>query len=68
MALTGPQNFKEAAKLLDDAKFEKNPAAKTELLARAQVHATLALVAATVYSGSMPAKDVQWWGQNGVKT
>lgn len=68
MALTGPQNFREAAKLVDKAHHERNTAEKTRLLAEAQVYATLALVAATVYSGNASKDDQHQWQIHGVRT
>lgn len=68
MALTGPQYFREAASLVDKARHERNTAEKTRLLEEAQVNATLALVAATVYSGNVSKDDQKVWWQHGVRT
>jgi hypothetical protein len=53
--MTGPQHYTEAEKLIvaankrmDSGTFLQVPRIRTQLLAEAQVHATLALTAATV--------------------
>jgi hypothetical protein len=68
MAISGPQHAKEAEKLLWDAEHEKNPTERMAKFADAQLHATLALLAATVHSGGMTADQVRWWEQHGVRT
>lgn len=67
MALTGPQHAKQAEKLLWDAEHEKNPTERAAKYADGQLHATLALLAATVHGGVMPKDKVQWWEQHGVR-
>ena len=67
MALTGPENFRRAAELTDKAHHERNTAEKTRLLAEAQVYATLALVAATVYSGNASKDDQHVWRTHGLR-
>jgi hypothetical protein len=61
MAMKGPEHYKRAEELLEKARFEKNPAAKAEQLAEAQVHATLALLAATVHSGQGTQEQIRPW-------
>jgi DNA-binding protein H-NS len=67
MALTGPQNFHKAAELLDKAANERNEVERARILATAQVHATLALVAATVHAGNLTKDEVHQWRTHGVK-
>lgn len=60
--MNGPEHFHEAELLIADARLspaqhdESNPAAAL-LLAEAQVHATLALAAATALRGEIPRSD-----------
>jgi hypothetical protein len=68
MALTGPQNFHEAAQLLDKARHERNETERAQILATAQVHATLALVAATIHAGNLTKDEMHQWRTFGVKT
>lgn len=63
--MTGPTNFREAEALLDNGCDYGCPHAGCQheiaYLARAQVHATLALTAATVVrSGLAPADRLEW--------
>ena len=67
MAMRGPQHARQAEDLLYKARFEKNETTKANLLAEAQVHATLALLAATVYTGSATKDQIQPWAVFGVK-
>ena len=67
MAMNGPQHVKEAESLLNKARFEKNETTKTNLLLEAQVHATLANVAASVYSGSATQDQIRPWVIHGVR-
>lgn len=59
--MKGPEHYKRAEELLDKARFEKNPATKAEQLAEAQVHATLALLAATVHTGQATQDQIRKW-------
>ena len=68
MAMSGPQHAKEAESLLNKARFEKNETTKTNLLLEAQVHATLANVAATVYAGAATKEQTRPWEIHGVRT
>lgn len=61
MAMKGPRHYQEAEALLDKARFEKNETTKANLLAAAQVHATLALLAATVHSGQATKDQIHTW-------
>ena len=63
MALSGPQHYQEAEELLKKAKFEENATKKATMLAEAQVHATLAQVAATI----LPGKNTNQWETFGVR-
>lgn len=67
MAMSGPQHFQEAEQLLSKAEHEQNEGTKTSLLAAAQVHATLALVAATVLTGPGTRDQIQTWEVFGVR-
>ncbi len=62
--MTGPEHYKEAERLLDgsDAPYESD-VEYANRLARAQVHATLALAAATAipHAGQMPVPDCEAW-------
>lgn len=66
-AMSGPQHAKEAESLLNKARYEKNETTKANLLAEAQVHATLAAVAAMVYSGSAAKDQTRPWDNHGVR-
>lgn len=63
--MTGPEHYREAERLLAEAFDDSETASAKEILAEAQVHATLALAAATalnVASGSaMPDPDWLAW-------
>ena len=73
--MTGPEHFTEAGKLLaaaskriigSDHEWLHPPARRAELRAEAQVHATLALAAATALAGyipesGMPEADKRAW-------
>jgi len=66
--MTGPEHYEEAQRLLmgadnfDSTELTAQPII-AEMLARAQVHATLALAAATAVSqnGDMPIPDCDDW-------
>lgn len=66
MAISGPQHAKKAEALLWDAEHCKNETEKANLFADGQLHATLALLAAVVHSGTLPDKDKRWWQNHGV--
>jgi hypothetical protein len=55
--MTGPEHYREAERLLEASK-DRGSADETARIAEAQVHATLALAAATALSG---ADDDQAW-------
>jgi hypothetical protein len=67
MAMSGPQHAKEAEKLLWEAEHSKNETEKANKFADGQLHATLALLAATVHSGNLTDKQKQWWETHGVR-
>ena len=67
MAMSGPQHAKEAERLLDKARHEKNEITRTNLLLEAQVNATLADLAAAVYSGSATKDQIRPWEIHGVR-
>jgi hypothetical protein len=63
--VTGPENYKAAEKLAGPTGewYYANPADVPAILARAQVHATLALAAATAMASidRMPDEDYAAW-------
>jgi hypothetical protein len=67
MAMSGPQHAKEAESLLNKARFEKNETTKTNLLLEAQVHATLASVAASVFCGASTKDQTRPWEIHGLR-
>lgn len=67
--LTGPEHFTRAEELLREAADrakKRTEGERTRMLAEAQVHATLALVAATVHSGATSEKNMERWNTKGV--
>ncbi|WP_433475882.1 hypothetical protein ACQPZP_01900 [Spirillospora sp. CA-142024] len=61
MAMTGPEHYREAEKLLDNIRYERNETERSMMLQEAQVHATLALVTATLQGGQVDEKQLQDW-------
>lgn len=61
MAMTGPEHNRKAEELLESVRFEKNETERSKKLQEAQVHATLALVAATLQGGQVGDKQLQDW-------
>jgi hypothetical protein len=68
--MTGPEHYQMAERLIDDLRHELWSGKRDELtkgygaeviLARAQVHATLALAAANALNTEIPAKDWDAW-------
>lgn len=70
MNLSGPQHYKEAERLLRKAGLQgaDNEAKRADRLQRAQVHATLALVAATAQAGQLSDMQLRDWRYSGLKT
>lgn len=66
--MTGPEHYAEAERLLDKVNRNKNDPANTNRLHRAQVHAALALVTATVQAGQLSSKNLRDWEMRGLKT
>jgi hypothetical protein len=59
--MTGPEHYHEAQQLLADPNYgEPKGIGRSETIAAAQVHATLALAAATALAGDSP-QDAQAW-------
>lgn len=59
--MTGPEHYHEAQQLLADPNYgEPKGIGRSETIAAAQVHATLALAAATALAGDN-ALDLQGW-------
>jgi hypothetical protein len=63
--MTGPEHYAEAARLLDGPEptfdsIAEYDAASADNLAAAMVHATLALVAATIDTAYPPAFESEW--------
>ena len=63
--MTGPEHYREAERLV--AQVDEGAADWEPLAASAQVHATLALAAATALSLRKPDHD-QWWLAAGERT
>lgn len=61
MAMSGPEHYREAERLLDKVNRNKNAPDNATRLQRAQVHATLALVAATIQAGNLPGNKLADW-------
>jgi hypothetical protein len=61
--VTGPEHYEEAERWIAEADERQLPEAGMECLALAQVHATLALAAATAMAGvaDMPTWDADKW-------
>ena len=59
--MTGPDHYAEAEKLLADPNYgEPKGIGRSETIAAAQVHATLALAAATVLGTAHPVDESRW--------
>lgn len=67
MADSGPRHYQQAERLLRDARYAKTETDRTKALQEAQVHATLALVAATLQGGQIAEKQLREWRTFGVK-
>ena len=66
--MTGPEHYAEAEKLLADPNYgEPKGIARSETVAAAQVHATLALVAATALGAAHPLDTQAWRNAAGTK-
>lgn len=66
---TGPEHYGRAEDLLreaNDRSKNRTEGDRMRILMEAQVHATLALVAATVYSGNTSREDIERWDKKGV--
>lgn len=66
--MNGPDHYLEAQRLINESRYAADewPKRASQYLAEAQVHATLALAAATLHSGSNDnggsgALPDQWW-------
>lgn len=64
--MTGPEHYREAERLLEQAEIDaRDPMRKyaedANVIAAAQVHATLALVAATVEPAEITTASYQAW-------
>lgn len=66
--LTGPEHYREAQRLLDKVTLNKNDPANANRLQRAQVHAQLALVVATIQAGQLSPDKLRDWAYAGLKT
>lgn len=68
--LTGPEHYSRAVSLLKEAGGRKQEgrteAERARMLAEAQVHATLALIASNVHGGGTSKDDVERWKEKGV--
>lgn len=68
MARSGPDHYQEAERLLDKVNRNKNAPDNATRLQRAQVHATLALVAATIQAGDVASNKLLDWQRHGFRT
>ena len=64
--MTGPEHYREAERLAAESYHEDRWESADKLLARAQIHATLALAAATAMNGvtcgeGLPVWDADAW-------
>lgn len=61
--MTGPEHFKEAERILACARSQADESYVDDLVAAAQVHATLALAAAAALRAGdgLPGKDYEAW-------
>jgi hypothetical protein len=67
MAMSGPEHYHEAERLLDKVNRNKNAPDNATRLQRAQVHATLALIAATIQAGDVAGNKLADWQRRGLK-
>lgn len=69
MSMTGPQHYERAEDLLKQAADyrDRTEHERSRLLAEAQVHATLAMVASNVFGGGFNEKEVRRWEVKGVR-
>lgn len=65
MAMTGPEHYRKAEDLLDSIRYEKNETERAKKLQEAQLHATLALVTATLQGGQVSDKVINDWKMRG---
>jgi hypothetical protein len=66
--MTGPEHYNEAQQLLADPNYgEPKGIGRSETIAAAQVHATLALAAATALTGNSPQEAQAWLNAAGTK-
>jgi len=68
MAMSGPEHYREAERLLRKVTLHKDDPANANRLQRAQVHAQLALVVATIQAGQVSPNKLRDWERNGLKT
>lgn len=59
--MNGPDHYRAAEDLLDSIRYEKNETERSKKLQEAQVHATLALVVATLQGGQVGDKKLNEW-------
>jgi len=62
----GPKYFLRAIELHQKLRFEKNPTVRAEIIAEAQLNATLALIAVTIESG-LDAKQMHHYTTHGFR-
>ena len=67
MGMRGQEHFKKAEELISYIEHEKNETERARRLQEAQVHATLALVAAVIQSGHLTDKQIRDWQNWGVR-
>lgn len=66
MAMTGPKYYRDAMRLYDKAKSEKNPTEKALLLAEANLNMQAAVLAALVHGGTADQSAIKEWMSYGV--
>ncbi|MGI5208946.1 hypothetical protein ACQEU6_46210 [Spirillospora sp. CA-108201] len=67
MAMSGPQHYKEAQQLLEEARHERDETQRARKIDEAQAHAALALVTATLHAGQVSQDHLHEWRVHGVK-
>lgn len=68
MAMKGQEHYREAEKLLEKAQDRReSDAERQRLLAEAQVHATLAVVAVTAFGNGLSTKQLDDWKSFGLQ-
>ncbi len=67
MAMSGPQHYKRAEDLVDEARFEKDPTQRAIKYQEAHTHATLASLVAAIQCGHIAEEVLHEWRVHGMK-